>query len=513
MRYEDPLKILEIMRLLEEQALSQREIAASVNCGKTTVGDVRRRCEAQKLTYEEAKGMTKAELRDRLYPKLAEMKVKDDPDWEDIHARLKKYPKLNLQFIWTEEYRMDNPDGLSYSQFCRRYHKWMEKTGRKVTMPRERTPGKEMFVDWAGDTLDIVCDAASGEMITAHFFIAALGDSGYPYVEAFPDEKEEYWLMGHVHAFEWYSGVPRLVVPDNTKVAITKPNYYDPVINRAYCDLARHYSVGVLPARIRKPRDKAVVEESISWIETWLLEWLRGDRYFSFDELNSDIKKRMLELSSRDYQKRPGSRQSVFDELDKPALRPLPARRYEHASYVLRRVPDNYHVEYENFYYSVPHTLFRQQVAVRATLSMIEITSVDGERVCLHARRFSGNKYVTHEEHMPEKHRRQLEFDKRNGDSYRSWAKTIGNNTSVVIDRLLKAQAVEETAYRSCMGVLQMNKHFGKDELEAACGKAIAMGSVTYSTIKRLLNKPPEISAICEPTPVHENLRNPSEFR
>ena len=513
MRYEDPLKILETMRLLEEHTLSHREIAVSVNCGKTTVGEIRRRAEAQGLTYREAVDMTAKEIKDRLYPKLAEMKVKDDPDWEDIHARLKKYPRLNLQFIWTEEYRLANPEGLSYSQFCRRYHKWIEKTGRAVTMPRERTPGKELFIDWAGDTLDVVVDPLSGEVGTAHFFITALGDSGYPYVEAFPDEKEECWLLGHVNALEWYGGITRLWVPDNTKTAITKANYYDPVINRAYCDLAKHYSVGVLPARVKKPRDKSLVEESVSWIETWLLEWLRGRRYFSFTELNEDIRKRMRELSLRDFQKRPGSRQSVFDALDKPALRPLPASRYEHASYALRSVPDNYHVEYDGFYYSIPHIYFKQRVTVRATLSMIEAISEDGERICIHPRRFSGNRYVTNDEHMPERHRKQREFDRRTGDSYRSWAKTIGEKTSAFIDGLLKAQAIEETAYRSCMGVLQMSNRYGKDELEKACGKAIAMGSITYTAIKRLCGSLSEKPAVGEPAPLHENLRNPSEFR
>ena len=220
----------------------------------------------------------------------------------------------------------------------------------------------------------------------------------------------------------------------------------------------------------------------------------------------------MLELSSRGFQSRPGSRQSVFDELDKPALRPLPACRYEHASYTVRRVPDNYHVEFEGFYYSAPHTLFKQQVAVRATLSTIEIVSAKGERVCLHARRYSGEKYVTREEHMPERHRRQREFDRRDGDSYRSWANAIGKNTGAVVDALLKSQAVEETAYRSCMGILQMGGRFGKGELEAACGKAIATGRVTYTAIKGLLNGIAEATA-CEPAPAHENLRNPSEFR
>jgi len=509
MRYEDPLKILEIMRLLEEQTLSLREIAVSVGCGKTTVSEIHKRSKEQGLTYPEAKEMTSLELRMRLYPKLTQVPVKEDPDWEDIHTRLIKYPRLNLQFIWTEEYRPENPDGLSYSQFCRRYHKWGEKAGREVTMVREHTPGKEMFVDWAGDTLDLIID---GKVTTAHFFITALGASGYPYVEAFPNEQEASWLMGHVHAFEWYGGIPRIVIPDNTKTAVTKPNYYDPALNRSYCDLAKHYMVGVIPARVKKPRDKPLVEGTVGWIETWLLEWLRGGRYFSFEELNAEIRKRIRQLASKQYEKKPGSRQSIFDSFDKPALRALPTRRYEHASYAVRRVPDNYHVEYDGFYYSAPYTLFKQNVTLRATLSMVEVISMDGERVGLHQRHFSGSRYITADDHMPEKHRKQKAFDRRNGDNYRSWAMTVGENTYLVIDALLKAQTVEETAYKSCMGIMQMVNRFGTDELEAACGKARAIGSVTYTTIKRLINSLSEPPAISEPTLAHENLRDPSEF-
>ena len=500
------------MRLLEEQTLSNREIARSVNCSKTTVGEIRSRCEEQGLRYSEAKEMSSLDLRTRLYPKLSQLPVKEDPDWEAIHTRLTKHPRLNLQFIWTEEYRPANPDGLSYSQFCKRYRKWGDQAGRGISMIREHKPGKEMFVDWAGDTLDLVFDGKNGKARTAHFFITVLGASGYPYVEAFPNEQEICWLTGHIHAFEWYRGVPRIIVPDNTKTAVTKPNLYDPSLNRAYCDLAKHYMVGVIPARIKKPRDKSLVEGTVGWIETWLLEWLRGNKYFSFEELNREIKKRVIELASRPYEIRTGSRQSAFDEFDKPALRPLPACRYEHASYVLRRVPDNYHLEYDGFCYSVPYTLFKQNVTIRATLSTIEIINSNGERVCLHPRHFSGMKYVTKDEHMPEKHRKQKEYDRRNGENYRSWAKTIGENTYLAIDALLKAQIVEETAYKSCMGVMQMGNRFGTEELEIACGKAITIGSVTYTTIKRLISSMADEAIVCEPTPVHENLRDPSEF-
>jgi transposase len=512
MRYEDPLKILEIMRLLEEQTLSHREIAGSVNCGKTTVGEIRRRCKEHSLTYAEAVGMSNADIKARLYPKLTQTTRTPDPDWEAIDERMKKHPRLNLQFIWTEEYRPVNPDGLSYSQFCRRYHKWAEKTGREIRMVREHVPGKEMYVDWAGDTLDLVIGGRNGKVTTVHFFITVLGTSGHPYVEAFLNEQEACWLMGHVHAFEWYGGVPRIVVPDNTKTAVTKPNYYDPVLNRAYCDLAKHYMVGVIPARIKKPRDKSPVEGTVGWIETWLLEWLRGCKFFSLDDLNIEIRKRIRELASVPYKKRPGSRQSVFDELDKPALRPLPSCRYEHAAYAVRKVPDNYHIEHDGFYYSVPYTLFKRYVTIRATLSMIEVINENGERVCLHKKHFSGSRYVTLDEHMPEKHRKQRGFDRRNGDNYRSWAKTVGENTYQAIDTLLRAQIVEETAYKSCMGILQMVSSFGQTELEVACGKAITMGSVTYTTIKRLITSVPLTSYISEPTPSHENLRDPSEF-
>jgi transposase len=511
MRCSDTLRILEIMRL-GEQGLSQRDIAAGACCAKSTVGDVQRRCKEFALTYTDAQKLTNAEVKRILYPKMGEVQIKGDPDWDDIHRRLQKHRRLNLQYIWTEEYRPVNPNGLSYSQFCRRYREWREKTGRDVKMPRERVPGKELFVDWCGDTLDIVCDAESGELSTSHFFISALGDSGYPFVMAFPDESSSSWLSAHIHNFDWLGGVPRIIVPDNTKTAVTKSNFYDPVLNPAYRELAKHYGVGVVPARVRKPRDKSVVEGSVGWLETWLLEWLRGKRYFSFEELNREIYSRVKVLASRPFSERPGSRSSVFEEVDRPALRPLPAVRYEHAEYVFRKVPDNYTVEYDGFYYSVPYTLFTYRVTLRATLTMIEIIDENGERVALHQRRTSGSRYVIRKEHMPEKHQHQLDADKRDGNSYRSWARTIGIHTYKVIDELLCVQTVEESAYRSCMGVLQMGSRYGKDELESACAKALNMGNVTYTTIKRLLNSLPDTTINDTPTPIHENLRDPAEF-
>jgi transposase len=509
MRCEETVKIMEVLRLWEE-GYSQREIAASVKCAKSTVGEIQRRSREQGMSYGEASRMTNKEIHERLYPRRMSVAVKAEPDWTDIHKRLGANRRLNLRYLW-EEYRYGIPAGLGYSQFCRRYHQWREKTGKEVVMVQAREPGRELFVDWMGDTLTCVVDGETGEMQTAHFFVATLGDSNYPYVEAFADESHESWLTAHVHALEWLGGVPRIIVPDNCKTAVTRASYYDPKLNPAYWDLAKHYDVAVIPARVRKPKDKASVEGSIGWLETWLLEWLRGQCFFNFEELNRAVRERVRQLVERPFQKRAGSRASVFEAIDRPALRSLPATRYEHVAYVVRRVPDNYHVEYDERYYSVPYTLFKQKVTLRAGISMIEILNENRERVALHPRRRSGSRYVTDTKHMPPNHQYQLEANKRNGDSYRAWAKTIGENAWYVVDAMLRAQRVEESAYRACMGVLQMAKKHGNSRLEKACGQARKIGSPSYTTVKRLLQHP-ETAKPPAPLPAHENLRDPAEF-
>jgi len=398
MRCVEPVKILEILRLWE-QGYSQREIGASVKCGKSTVGDVQRRCREQGLGYEEAQKLTNNEIKERLYPALTSIALKEDPAWEELHSRLMAHPRLNLQFLW-EEYRENNPEGLGYSQFCRRYHQWRGRVGKEVVMVQEREPGKELFVDWMGDVLECVVDCTTGELRKAHFFVSTLGDSNYPYVEAFPDEKEANWLMAHIHAFEWIGGIPRVVVPDNVKTAVTKFSYYDPKLNPAYYELARHYNIAVIPARIKKPRDKSPVEGSIGWLETWLIEWLRGKHYFGFDELNREIRSRIKSLSKRPFKLRTGCRESVFEAVDKPALRPLPPSRYEYVEYAIRRVPDNYHVEWDGRYYSTPFSLYGQTVTLRITTTMIEIINNNRERIALHQIRNSGSRYITDPGHM-----------------------------------------------------------------------------------------------------------------
>ena len=516
MRCLEFMKVSEILRLFEMNLFTYREIADSVGCSKTTVGDILSRCKTCGLTYATASTMTQDEINALIYPdSFGPKQVKEEPDWEQIHARLQSSRKINLQYIWENEYRPEHPDGYSYSRFCAKYIAWKKKTGKKVVLPQEREPGKELFIDWIGDTLPCVTDYNTGEVHEAHFFVTTLGDGSYPFVEAFPEETQLFWNQGHIDALEWYGGLPRIFVPDNCKTAVVHTNLYDPEINHAYRELARHYGVAIIPARIVKPKDKASVESSVGWLETWLLEWLKDNLYFSFDALNHAIRERVQELAKRDFKHREGSRESVFLALDKPCLRPLPKEPFE--SFVTKfvtRVPNNYHLEYKGFYYSVPYRYYDQPAVIHAFAKKIEIFTKDGERIAIHQRRFSGRRYVTDSDHMPENHKAIVAFRSYDAKYYRSRARDIGPATYSFVDTLLQKVDFEEQAYKSCMGVINFPKTYGNARVEKACEKAIALNSVTYTTLKNILKNGQESqpatvndSDADTPTPSHENLR------
>ena len=516
------MKIIEALRLWE-QGYSQREIARSVNCSKTAVANLQKRLKELDLAYESAKGMSDEAINKLVYPGSYQSRaVKKEPDWEAIQKRLDGNKRLNLQFLY-EEYREAQKDGLGRSQFYARYTAWKAAIGKEVVMVQEREPGKELFVDWMGDTLECVLDSGTGKMVKAHFFVATLGDSGYPVVIAFANEKSESWIQAHVETFNRLGGLPRVVIPDNCKTAVSRSNYYDPQLNKAYYDLALYYNIAVIPARVRAPRDKSQVEGSIGWLETWLLGWLKGSgpsvrQFTSFAELNAAIKNRVAELAKRPFQKRAGSRESVFLELDRPALRPLPDEPFVNPAYCERRVPNNYHVEYATFYYSVPHQYYKQQVTVKATHSVIEVYADRLNRIAIHERRYTGSRYVTERSHMPPNHQAQQDSNRFDGRRYRNWASSIGPHTFFIIDTLLTEREVEQTAYRSCMGILQFSRKDGNARLEAACGKARQLGSISFAVIKNILKNHQEDTPLLfeltqAVTPVHENLRGQKAFK
>ena len=517
MRCKEPMQIIEVLRLWG-QGFSQREIAASVNCSKSTVAGLQQRCAEIGLSYETAREKSDTEINGLVYPSShGGRPVKQEPDWAALQKRLEANKRINLQYLW-EEYRETESDGLSRSRFYERYSRWKAATGKEVVMVQTREPGKELFVDWMGDTLACVLDSGTGKLLKAHFFAAVLGDSGYPTVIAYPNEQLESWIHAHVATFNRLGGLPEVVKPDNCKTAVTKANYYDPQLNKTYYDLSLYYNIAIIPARIRRPTDKSPVESSIGWLETWLLEWLKGRTFASFTELNAEINKRVTALAQRPFQKRAGSRASVFLALDQPALRPLPPQPYEMPVYKERKVPDNYHVEFEGFYYSVPYAYYKQKVTVKATFTVIEVYSDRLTRIAIHQRRHTGQRYVSERSHMPPNHQAQHEANRFDGKRFRSWAAAIGANTLYVIDALLKERDIEQAAYRSCMGILQLSRKKGNSRLEAACSKARRMGNISYGVISNLLNNNQEDTPLLfemeqAVTPVHENVRGQTAFR
>ena len=515
MRCLDFMKITEILRLKEMNLFTYRDIAKSVDCSKTTVGEIISKCKECGLTYADAVTMTQDEINRLIYPdSFGPKQVKDEPDWEQIHALQQSSRKRNLQYIWENDYRPNHPDGYSYSRFCAKYTAWKDANGKKVVLPQEREPGKELFIDWVGDKLPCVVDYDTGELHEAHFFVTTLGDGSYPFVEAFPDETQLNWNQGHIDALEWYGGLPKIFVPDNCKTAVVHTNLYDPELNHAYRELARHYAIAIIPARILKPRDKPSVESGVGWLETWLLEWLKDKLYYSFAALNNDIRERVRDLGKRRFKHREGSRESVFLALDKPCLRPLPKEPFESfITKIVNRVPNNYHLEYEGFYYSVPHRYYNQSVVMHVFAKKIEVFTREGERIAIHQRHFNGRRYVTIPEHMPENHKVVTEARSFDGKYYRSKAYTIGNNTGEFVNTLLEKVDFEEQAYRSCLAVINFTKTYGNARVDRACAKAISLNSVTYTTLKNILKNgqdilPATINADAEtPTPYHDNLR------
>ena len=514
MRCLEPMKVTEILRL-REMGFNLREIAGATGCSKTTAGEILKRCKDCDLKYEDAIVLPQERVNELIYPEsFGRKQVKEEPDWETIHKRLRSSRRINLQYIWEEEYRPAHPDGYSYSRFCAKYNAWKDATGKNVIMAQEREPGKELFIDWMGDTLDCVMDYDTGELHTAHFFVTTMAESSYPFVEAFPNETQMNWNQAHIDAFAWYGGLPRILVPDNCKTAVIHTSLYDPEINQAYMALARHYQVAIMPARVRKPKDKPSVESGVGWLETWLLEWLKGKLYYSFDALNHDVRERILELVQKNFKHRPGSRESVFAALDKPALRPLPKDSFESFETVpVSSVNNNYHVQYDGFYYSVPYMYYKQSVVIHAYAKKIEIFDCMNKRIAFHLRRFSGRRYVTRFEHMPENHKAVAEFNRYDGTYYRRKAWQIGRNTGEFVSTLLGNAEFEEQAYKSCMAVINFSRTYDSVRVDRACGKAIALNSVTYTTLKNILkngqDKQPvnDSSDADTPTPNHENLR------
>jgi transposase len=473
-------KVVEALRLRFEQRLSQREIAQSLGLSQGSVHAYLARFAASGLAWPVPADIVEAELEARLFtrpptPPTAERPV---PDWPTVQQELKR-KGVTLQLLWLE-YKTQHPDGYQYTQFCRHYHAWadtLEPVLRQVHVAGERT-----FVDYAGPTMPIL-DRHTGEEQAAQIFVGALGASHLLYPEATWTQTLPDWIGAHVRMLEYFGGVTALIVPDNASALVRQPCYYEPEINATYQDFATHYQTAILPTRVASPRDKAKVETAVQIVEREILAPLRHERFTSLAELNHALAFARERVNNRPFQKLAGSRRSVFEATERAALRPLPATRYELATWRTAKVNIDYHISVESHLYSVPYALVGATVDVRLTTTTVEILR-DGKRVAAHARSTLKGRATTDGSHRPKSHQRHLEWSP---SRLVHWGESLGPATGKVVAEILARFPHPEQGYRACLGLLSLERKYDRRRVEAACARALVTGAVSYRSVKSML--------------------------
>lgn len=470
-------KVREVLRLRLQCGLSKRQIAASCQIGLGTVYEYVRRARDAGLCWPLPEGLDDAELERLLFPPPKPASAaRPLPDWPRVGRELRR-KGVTLLLLWYE-YRAQHPDGYGYSRFCELYNQWAGTVDPR--MRQVHKAGEKLFVDYAGVTVPIF---DSSGVRQAQVFVATLGASSYTFVEASASQSLPDWIGSHVRAFAFFGGVPKIIVPDNLKSGVTSACYYEPEINATYQEMARHYGVAVLPARVRTPRDKAKVENAVQQVERWVLAPLRDRRFFSVAALNEALRPLAEQLNARPGPGLPAPRRELFESLDQPALHPLPEVPYELALWKKARVHIDYHVRVDEHFYSVPHHLIQQEVEVRLTGHTVELFH-RGQRIASHLRSFRKGGFTTLPEHMPQNHR---EWGEWNPERLTNWASRTGPATAELVAAILASRPHPHQAYRSCLGILRLGKDYGAERLEAACSRALSARALTYRSVKSIL--------------------------
>lgn len=504
-------KIRDALRLSLHEGLSLRDVAASLQMPFTTVGDHVRRAKAAGLSWPLPEGLDDVALEALLFAVAAPVRARPVPDWGRVHVELRR-PQVTLMLLWLE-YKEVSPDGYGYSQFCELYRRWQRRVD--VVMRQEHKAGEKLFVDFPGRRIPIYDDKTGEVAFEAELFVAVLGASSYLYAEALRSQELLHWVAGHVHAFEALGGCPAIVVCDNLRSGVTRPNRYEPDVNATYQEMAAHYGVAVIPARSYKPRDKAKVEAGVLLAERWVMARMRNERFTSLGEANAEIARLVGWVNDRPFKRLAGSRRVLFEELDRPALRPLPADRYTFATWRRAKVNIDYHIEVraDRHYYSVPYRLAGEAVDVRLSAATVEVFQAH-RRVASHARRFTPG-YSTEAAHMPESHRRHGEWTP---SRVVAWAAKTGPATAKLAEAVMAARRHPEQGFRSCLGIVRLAQRYGADRLEAACERALAVRAHSYRSVESILRsgldrQPLPAESPPRAHPDHDNLRGPEYFQ
>ena len=503
-------KIREVLRLRLEAGLSIRQISAST---KTSVGAIQKlltRAQALEITWPLPENLDDGRLAAMLYPGADPTSSSryQVPDWLTVHQNLKQ-KGVTKQLLW-EEYTAQYPNRCySYSQYCDRFRHWQKQQRR--SMRQIHKAGEKCFIDYCGPTVPII-NPQTGEIRTAQVFVAVLGASNYTYAEATWSQVLQDWLMSHVRTFEFFGGVPEMIIPDNLRSGVNKACRYDPDLNPSYQQLAAHYQVAVLPARPYKPKDKSKAEVGVQIVERWILARLRHHTFFTLADLNQCIRALLDDLNSRPFRALPGNRQEAFKTLDQPALKALPKHPYEYVEIRRCRVNIDYHIEFQRHYYSVPHQYVGEQVDLHAGERLVQIYFRQ-QLITSHPR---SHQYgiTTEPGHMPTRHQKQQQWTP---GRLKSWARDIGPDTLVWVSGRMDEREHPEQAYRVCLGLLNLSKAYPAERLNASCRIANREGLDRLKHIKAILRSnrdklPEQLPLHTELPQHHENIRGPKSF-
>lgn len=503
--------IREQLRLKFELGLSDRKIAQSVGVARSTVKECFNRFASSGLAWPLSHALDDAELERCLYPvkPVSDPTAMPSPDYSHIHRELSR-PGVTRQLLW-QEYKAQHPEGLGYSAFCHHYQAWLQRTAEPV-LRHDYRAGEKCFVDYAGQTVEVI-DRHTGELRKAQIFVATLGFSNYLYAEATFTQNESDWIGSHVRTMRFFGGVPAVLVPDNLKSGVQRAHRYEPEINRSYAEFAAHYSVAILPARVRKPRDKAKVEGAVLIVERSILAKLRDRQFFSLAALNAAIRALVDEVNDRAFQKLPSSRRTLFLEVEQPALKILPVKAYEYAEWKYAKVHPDYHIEVDHAYYSVPYTHIGQRVDVRLTARMVEIFA-QKKLIATHQRSHQRAERSTLDAHRPTHHRAVIDVTLAR---LIERAEQIAPAVAEVLHEQFRRKMHPEEAMRSAQGILRLAYDFSPDRLAKACETALQMKSFSYHSIRMLIihadKGAPESDATRQLPLVHDNVRGPEYFQ
>ena len=474
-------KLKEVLRL-QSLGLSQRQIARSCSISQSTVHEYVSAAQAADVKWPLPEDWDDRKIEEALFPQRpapAIWRKHPEPDWTGIHQDLQTHKNLTLQLVWQEK-RESHPEGYGYSRFCDLYRRWLKKLD--LVLRQDHRAGEKMFVDYAGATIPIH-NPGSGDVQQAAVFVAVLGASSYTFAEATSSQDLRNWIGSHIRALEFFGGAVEVVVPDNLKSAVTHPSYYEPDLNPTYRDLGEHYGVAIIPTRPYRARDKAKAEVGVQLVQRWIIAALRKRKFFSLEEANQAIAELLVRLNQRPFRKREGTRATLFAQLDQPALKPLPATRYEFGKWKTARVNIDYHIEVERHYYSVPYALAHLEVEVHLTSELLEVLH-RGVRVASHARSYEAGKATTLTEHMPKAHQKHVG---RTPSRLIEDAQQIGPFTGELVEAILLAKRHPEMGFRSCLGILRLAKNYPAERMEAAAQRALRARAYNFQSLDSIL--------------------------